>query len=184
MKNLFRAALLVSFLSLATACGGPVNDAAADTEDLTSNFDPVAQFAQVQKTATAYTKNVVAVSLNGTRQAHASTSQSSCTSFAWVWTVMGSDGVFVDVQINSSSVKVLKHEKRFLFTGQATFDPTKVLVDGRDLLVLAGSLNMGQPTNVTLGSTLAAQVTGPRYSVTFPSNGYMTIDGVTGQERK
>ena len=67
---------------------------------------------------------------------------------------------------------------------RASFDPTTVLVDGRDLLVLAGSLNMGQPTNVTLGSTLAAQVTGPRYSVTFPSNGYMTIDGVTGQESK
>jgi hypothetical protein len=184
MKNLFRAALIVSLLSLATACGGPINDTAADSEDLTSNFDPVAQFAQVQKAASAYAKNVVAVSLNGTRQAHASTSQSNCTSFAWIWTVMGSDGVFVDVQINSAGVKVLKHEKRFLFTGQATFDPAKVLVDGRDLLVLAGSLNMGQPTNVTLGSTLAAQVTGPRYSVTFPSNGYMTIDGVTGQERK
>jgi len=181
MNKLFRAALAASVLSLATACGGPVDDAASSSSDaLTSNFDPVLQFAAVKKAASQYTSNIVAVSLSGQREATASTTRSTCASFLWVWTVMGSDGTFVDVQLNASGAKVLAHQKRFLFAGEATFDPGSVLVDAQDLLAIAATLGMGQPTQISLSSTLAAETTGPRWDVIFPE-GTMTIDGVTGK---
>ena len=48
--------------------------------------------------------------------------------------------------------------------------------------LISASLDMGQPTEITLTSTLAAELTGPRWDVTYPKGGYMTIDGVTGKE--
>jgi len=181
MKNVIRAAAIASLISL-TACGGATSDAASGNDDLTSSFDPVAQFAAVQRAASQYTSGIVAVSLSGQREAAASLSKSSCSSFGWVWTVMGSDGTFVDVQLTASGAKVLRHDHRYLFAGEATFDPASVLVNGRDLLALAAALDMGQPTEITLSSTLAAEETGPRWDVTFPS-GFMTIDGVTGASK-
>ena len=185
MQTFFRAVAVVSFLALATACGGQMDDASSGSDDLSSSFDPITAFPQVKKAAAAYTSGtIVAVSLNGQRQASASTTHTYTTSFYWVWTVMGSDGTFVDVQVNSASVKVLRHEKRYLFAGEATFDPAKVLVNGQDLLSISATLGLGQPTEIALNSTLAAQMTGPRYDVTYPNGGYMTIDGVTGQTSK
>ena len=180
MKNVIRAAAIASLISL-TACGGATSDAASGNDDLTSSFDPVAQFAAVQRAASQYTSGIVAVSLSGQREAAASLSKSSCSSFAWVWTVMGSDGMFVDVQVNASGVKVLAHEHRMLFAGEGTFDPTTLVVDAQDVLSISSSMEQAQPTSIQLSAGLAQELTGPHWAVTYPENESMTIDALTGQ---
>jgi len=180
MKSLFRAATLACLLSLVTACGGAMDDASGSA-DLSSKFDPVGDYAAVLKAAGKYTKNIVAVSLNGTRQEGASATKSSCSSFAWVWTVMGSDGMFVDVQVNASGVKVLAHEHRMLFAGEGTFDPTTLVVDAQDVLSISSSMEQAQPTSIQLSAGLAQELTGPHWAVTYPENESMTIDALTGQ---
>ena len=178
MKTIFRTIAIVCFLSLITACGGAIDDA-TNTDDLSKKFDPIVAYPSVLKAASAYTTNISAVTLKGTRTATASKTKSSCTSFSWIWTVAGSDGIFVDVQVNASGTKVLAHEHRFFYAGQASFDPTRVLVNAQDLLAISADLETEQPTSLFLGSSLATEVTGPRWAAQF-ADATLTIDGVTG----
>ncbi len=180
MKNILCVAALSSILSIA-ACdmAGAGNGASADEQSARS-FDPMAAYAHVTKLASAYTSNVSAVSLSATRQAGASATASVCSSFTWIWTVVGQDGTFVDVELSPNGSKVLAHEQRRLSSGQTTFEPRNVAVAAADAIAIAGQQKLGPPSDLYLDASVAANgSTAARWSVGFPKN-ELTLDGETG----
>jgi len=185
MKNFLVVAALVSTLSFVTSCGNSNQELAARADDMSSkSFDPMAAYAHVQKLASQYTRNVAAVSLSATRQAGASATGSVCSSFTWIWTVVGEDGTFVDVELGPKGSKILAHEHRMLSVGQTTFDPEKVAVAAADAIAIAGQQKMGPPSDLYLDASVTATgAAAARWSVGF-SKSEMTLDAETGDAIK
>ena len=178
MTNTLRSAAFAVLFACAAACGGASDDTATSSQDLNHSFEPIAAFGQVTKAAAPYTSNVVAVSLQAQRAK--GSRATSVSGYTWIWTVMGDNGTFVDVQVSASGATVLDAAPRRLYAGQGTFDPATVLVDGADLLTLARLFGLDTPSALSLGTTLATEGSGPRWAVTA-DNGTLIIDGVTGE---
>ena len=180
MKNLFRTAALVSVLAIAVSCGAVI-DSSNSSEDLAAkSFDPMAAYPQAKLAASGITSGITAISLSATRKETASMKSTSSTSFTWVWTVVGADGMFVDVEVSPSGAKVIDHERRMIVAYQATFEPKNVSVTGTDVLTLAAQQKSGLPTDLYLGANVidsgASQL---RWAVGF-ANGEVLVDGDTG----
>jgi hypothetical protein len=179
MKTAFRTAALVSFVTLAVTLFAAIS--ASGQAEAARDFDPMAAYPAAKLAASKITSNVTAISLSATRNAQASSSTSGCASFTWVWTVVGQDGVFVDVAVSPSGVKVLNHESRMILADQSLFDPAKVTIKGNDVLAIAmRAVQSSQPTDLYLGASLVTSGASElRWSVGF-EHSEMGVDGDSG----
>ena len=171
MKNLLRPALAVAALAVAIACGSAVQ--ASD-----NHFDPMAAYGQARALAAGFTADPRALSLSATQKPHSKSAQAG--SFTWVWTLVGQDGTFVDVEVSPAGAHVLAHEPRALWSRQATFDPAKVAVSGSDVLAIAMQQKIGEPTDLFLGANVVGSGASElRWAVGFQS-GQLDVDGDSG----
>ena len=76
MKNVFRTAALVSFVTLALTLFTAIS--ASNQAEAARNFDPMAAYPAARLAASKITSNVTAISLSATRNAGASSSTSGC----------------------------------------------------------------------------------------------------------
>ncbi len=174
MKSTYRITALVAFVSIAVSCGLAVDNSSEDR-----SFDPMGSYAQAKKAAGSYTTGLTAISLAATQKAHAQ-AKSNTNAFTWIWTLVGQDGMFVDVEVTPSGAKVLNHERRMIMANQATFEPSKVSVTSGDVLAIAAQQKPGLPTNLYLGARiLDSGASELRWSVGY-SSGELSIDGDTG----
>jgi hypothetical protein len=171
MKPAIFAALVLASLSF--ACGGSIADDAdeADVSTAASAYDPFTATDAAKKAAQQYATNVQALTLTGTLS-------KDQKSFTWVWTYAGDAGMQVDVQVSATAATVIAHEKRFMFMGQATFNPNTVNVQPSDLQHILTSHHDGIASTMQLGAGLTATRT-PRWIATCPKK-TIWVDALTG----
>jgi hypothetical protein len=173
---------LCLLLSLATACGGAaVDESAEGSADIRvgekMGFEPFDHYAAVARLAAKYTVSPTAVSLHGVPLKVAG-NPSDVGAYEWTWTLLGKDGTFVEVSSGPAGNKVLSHEKRYLFAGQATFDPAQLAVNATDALQLVLKAGLTAPRDLQLAATLASG-SRARWSVDGGAKD-ATVDALTG----
>jgi hypothetical protein len=171
MKPALIAALVLASFSF--ACGGSVADDSdeADVSTAASSYDPFTATDAVKKAVAQYASNAQALSLTGTLS-------KDQKSFTWVWTYAGDNGMQVDVQVGSTTTKVLAHEKRFMFAGQATFTANNVIVQPSDLQHLLTQHHYGIASTMQLSAGLTAD-RNPHWVAGCPKKSVM-VDAMTG----
>jgi hypothetical protein len=173
---------LCLLLSLAAACGGAaVDESAQQGADVRQGdataFEPFDHYAAVAKLASKVAASPSAVSLHGVPLKGAA-NPGDVAAYEWTWTLLGKDGMFVEVSSGPAGNKVLSHEKRYLFAGQATFDPAQLAVNATDALQLVLKAGLTAPRDLQLAATLASG-SRARWSVDGGAKD-ATVDATTG----
>lgn len=161
--------------SVSFACGGQVEDASGADLAAAQAFQPMQSFSSALTAAAKYATHPVALSLEG----NLATDQKS---YAWVWTMWGENGIFVDVQVSAAGTKVLSHEKRELFVGQASFDPKKIAVDPEKVISICHKHHAGTAQQLRLSAPMTRN-SAPHWFVDTGAK-QLYIDATTGEIQK
>ena len=125
MKNLIRILAVLALLGTAVACGGPV-DAADEIGDETaadlkySATEPLSWVSMSQKAAERYADHTRLMNIEG--------QIGPTDGFTWTYTFQGDKNIWVTVQCDGRTAKVLSHETREYIMGVMSIDLAKVKV--------------------------------------------------------